>query len=171
MVEMLASVDELPEARFSDKGRLIITPLKKDVPDAVKELQRLVYPMLPRIKITELLLEVNTWTDFAQCFTHAKNGAPAQDLHLLLTVILAGAINQGLSKMAECCPGMSYAKLSWLHAWHIRDETYAAALATLTNAQSRQPFATYWGDGTTSSSDRTVGSYRRSRYRIWLFKC
>jgi len=30
---------------------------------------------------------------------------------------------------------------------------YSAALAALVNAQFRQPFAAYWGDGTTSSSD------------------
>ena len=44
-------------------------------------------------------------------------------------------------------------RLSWLHAWHVRDETYSAALAELVNAQFRQPFAAHWGDGTTSSSD------------------
>ncbi|EPE9184769.1 Tn3 family transposase, partial [Escherichia coli] len=38
-------------------------------------------------------------------------------------------------------------------AWHIRDETYGAALAELVNAQFRHPFAEHWGDGTTSSSD------------------
>ena len=70
-----------------------------------------------------------------------------------MTTILADAINRGLTKMAESCPGSSYAKLSWLQAWHIRDETYAAALAELVNAQSRQPFAEHWGDETTSSSD------------------
>ena len=40
-----------------------------------------------------------------------------------------------------------------MQAWHIRDETYSAALAALVNAQFCQPFAAYWGDGTTSSSD------------------
>jgi len=55
--------------------------------------------------------------------------------------------------MAESCPGTTYAKLTWLQAWHIRDETYSAGLAELVNAQFHQPFAAYWGDGTTSSSD------------------
>ena len=55
--------------------------------------------------------------------------------------------------MAESCPGVTYAKLTWLQAWHIRDETYSAGLAELVNAQFRQPFAAYWGAGTTSSSD------------------
>ncbi len=72
---------------------------------------------------------------------------------MLLTAILADAINLGLSKMAESCPGTTYARLSWLQAWHIRDETYSKALAELVNAQSRHPFAAHWGDGTTSSSD------------------
>lgn len=55
--------------------------------------------------------------------------------------------------MAESCPRTTYAKLSWLQVWHIRDETYSTALAELVNAQFRQPFAEHWGDGTTSSSD------------------
>ncbi len=72
---------------------------------------------------------------------------------LLLTTILADAINLGLTKMAESCPGTTYAKLAWLQAWHTRDETYSTALAELVNAQVRHPFAEHWGDGTTSSSD------------------
>ena len=90
---------------------------------------------------------------FTRHFAHLKNGDRAKDKTLLLTAILADAINLGLTKMAESCPGTTYAKLSWLQAWHIRDETYATALAELVNAQLRQPFAVNWGDGTTSSSD------------------
>ncbi|MEK5764715.1 Tn3 family transposase, partial [Acinetobacter junii] len=80
-------------------------------------------------------------------------GAEAKDRTLLLSAILGDAINLGLTKMAESSPGLTYAKLSWLQAWHIRDETYGAALADLVNAQFRHPFAEHWGDGTTSSSD------------------
>jgi TnpA family transposase len=71
----------------------------------------------------------------------------------LVTAILADAINLGLVKMAEACPGTSLAKLAWLVAWHIRDETYRTALAELVNFQHRIPFAVHWGEGTTSSSD------------------
>ena len=112
-----------------------------------------VYGRLPHLKITELLMEVDHWIGLTRHFTHLKSGTPADDQHLLLTAILADAINLGLSKMAESCPGTTYAKLAWLHAWYIRDETYSAGLAELVNAQFRQPFAAYWGDGTTSSSD------------------
>ena len=101
------------------------------------------YGLLPHLKITELLLEVDNWTGFTRHFKHLKSGEPAEDQHLLLTAILADAINLGLSKMAESCPGTTYAKLTWLQAWHIRDETYSAALAELVNAQFRHPFAAY----------------------------
>jgi hypothetical protein len=108
---------------------------------------------LPHIKITELLLEVDSWTGFTRHFTHLKTGSIARDKTLLLTTILADGINLGLTKMAESYPSTTYAKLSWLQAWHIRDETHSAALAELVNAQSQQSFAKHWGDGTTSSSD------------------
>ena len=55
---------------------------------------------------------------------HAPLHAPedrrhGQDKTLLMTTILADGINLGLTKMAESCPGTTYAKLSWLQAWHI----------------------------------------------------
>ena len=77
-------------------------------------------------------------------FTHLKSGGTTEDKSLLLTAVLADAINPGLTKMAESCPGSTYAKLSWLQSWHIRDETYSSALAELVNAQYRQPFAWFW---------------------------
>lgn len=152
-VERLAAANELPDAVVTSTGRLKITPLDNAVPDEIEVLMQQTYSMLPHLKITDLLLEVDRWTGFSHHFKHLKSDEAVEDQHLLLTAILADAINLGLSKMAESCPGTTYAKLSWLQAWHIRDETYSAALAELVNAQFRQPFAAYWGDGTTSSSD------------------
>ena len=151
-VNHLAEFNQLPDAEITTSG-LKITPLVNAVPEEADVLMQKAYGLLPHVKITELLTEVNDWIGFTRHFTHLKNGKTADDTKLLLTVILSDAINLGLTKMAESCPGTSYAKLSWLQAWHIRDETYSAALAELVNAQFRQPFAEYWGDGTTSSSD------------------
>jgi TnpA family transposase len=151
-VERLAAQNELPDAMITQAG-LKVTPLDKAVPEAAEALMRQVYLPLPHLKITELLLEVDKWTGFTRHFTHLKSGEPVTDKRLLLTAILADAINLGLTKMAESCPGTTYAKLSWLQAWHIRDETYSEALAELVNAVFRHPFGIWWGDGTTSSSD------------------
>lgn len=152
-VERLAAANELPDATITSEGRLKITPLDNAVPDEAEALVQQAYSMLPHPKITELLLEVDNWTGFTRHFKHLKSGEVAEDRHLLLTVILADAINLGLSKMAESCPGTTYAKLAWLQAWYIRDETYSPGLAELVNAQFHQPFAAWWGEGTTSSSD------------------
>ena len=151
-VEKLAAQNELPDAAITGAG-LKVTPLDKAVPDEAEVLMKQVYFPLPHLKITDLLLEVDRWTGFTRHFTHLKGGEPATDKRLLLTAILSDAINLGLTKMAESCPGTTYAKLSWLQAWYIRDETYAAGLAELVNAILRHPFGAWWGDGTTSSSD------------------
>jgi TnpA family transposase len=151
-INKLAAEDALPDATITATG-LKITPIETSVPKNAKSFVDKATALLPRVKITELLLEVDQWTNFTEHFTHLKSNEIAEDKTLLLTAILADGINLGLSKMSESCPGVTYSKLSWLQDWHIRDETYSAALAVLTNAQLKQPFAAHWGDGTTSSSD------------------
>ncbi len=151
-VNNMALANTLPDAIITESG-LKITPLDAAVPDTAQALIDQMAIILPHVKITELLLEVDEWTGFTRHFTHLKSGDLAKDKNLLLTTILADAINLGLTKMAESCPGTTYAKLAWLQAWHTRDETYSTALAELVNAQVRHPFAEHWGDGTTSSSD------------------
>ena len=151
-VNRLALAKALPDAIITDTG-LRITPQDTVVPESAQVLIDQASSLLPRIKITELLMEVDEWTGFTRHFVHLKSGTQVQDKTLLLSTILADAINLGLTKMAESSPGASYSKLSWLQAWHIRDETYSAGLADLVNAQIGHAFAGNWGDGTTSSSD------------------
>lgn len=164
----LAENDGLPEVTISENG-LKISSLTNAVPKETDVLMQQVYRLLPHIKITEMLLEVDSWTGFTDQFTHLKSGEAVNDKTLLLTAILADAINLGLTKMAESCPGMTYPKLSWLQAWHIRDETYSNAIAQLVNAQHRYPFSNHWGDGTTSSSDGQrfwTGNYAERMGRV-----
>lgn len=151
-VNTLAGAGGLPDAVITDKG-LKITPLETVVPQPAQTLIDRTAGMLPHVKITDLLQEVDDWTGFTRHFTHMKSAEPAKDRNLLLSAVLADSINLGLTKMAESCPGTTYARLSWLAAWHIRDDTYTAALAELVNTQLAHPFAAHWGQGTTSSSD------------------
>ncbi|WP_144283987.1 Tn3 family transposase [Chryseobacterium echinoideorum] len=153
--------NELPESSIIN-DRIKIKPLENTVPEEVEVLAKKIYSLLPLIKITDLLKEVDQWTGFTDQFIHLKSGNKASDKNLLLTVILSDAINLGLRKMSEASPGTSYAKLSWLQAWHIRDETYSSALAKIINTQSDHSFSSYWGEGKTSSSDGqrfATGSY------------
>ena len=151
-VNEMAQKNTLPDAIIGQSG-LKITPLETIVPERAQALINLTSAMLPHVKITELLLEVEEWTGFSNHFTHLKTAEKPKDKLMLLCAILADAINLGLVKMAESSHGNTYAKLAWLQAWHIRDETYSKALSELVNAQLKQPFAAHWGDGKTSSSD------------------
>jgi len=74
----LAAADELVDARMNDKG-LKIAPIEDDTPPEVKRLKAQMYGVLPRVKITDLLLEVDRWTNFTRHFTHLKKGEPAAD--------------------------------------------------------------------------------------------
>jgi TnpA family transposase len=161
IVSNLIENNELPDSSIIN-GRIKIKPLENTVPEEAEVLGKKIYSLLPLIKITDLLKEVDQWTGFTDKFIHLKSGNKASDKNLLLTVILSDAINLGLRKMSEASPGTSYAKLSWLQAWHIRDETYSSALAEIINIQSAHPFSFYWGEGKTSSSDGqrfATGSY------------
>uniref|UniRef100_UPI004053900C Tn3 family transposase n=1 Tax=Pseudomonas sp. TaxID=306 RepID=UPI004053900C len=111
-VNRMAAANDLPNAIITESG-LKITPLDAAVPDTAQALIDQTAMILPHVKITELLLEVDEWTGFTRHFTHLKSGDLAKDKNLLLTTILAAAINLGLTKMAESCPGTTYAKLAW----------------------------------------------------------
>ena len=69
---------------------------------------------------------------------------PAENKAALLTTILADGINLGLSRMAEACRGATLRQLAWVHDWHIREETYAAALSRLIKAHRTIPLAQLW---------------------------
>jgi Tn3 transposase DDE domain len=103
LTEALGRAGELPEVELSESG-MKISPLESDHPDGVKALNEIANGMLSRLKITDLLLEVDRWTHFTRHLSHLKTGEPSKDPALLLTAILADAINLGLVKMAEACP-------------------------------------------------------------------
>jgi hypothetical protein len=151
-VDRLAQAKELPDASVID-GVLKITPLDNQESDEAELLTRQAYGLMPRIKITDLLTEVDGWCDFGRHFTNLRSGDAVPDRALLLTAILADGINLGLTRMADACPGISLSTLSRIATWHIRDETYAKALAEIVNHHHGLEFAAHWGDGTTSSSD------------------
>jgi TnpA family transposase len=151
-VDRLAQANALSEASVTD-GVLKITPLDNQESNEAELLTRQAYGLMPRIKITDLLTEVDGWCDFARHFTNLRSGDAVSDRSLLLTAILADGINLGLTRMADACPGVSLSTLSRIATWHIRDETYAKALAEVVNHHHGLEFAAHWGDGTTSSSD------------------
>lgn len=157
-VNASAEQGELSGASITE-GELVIRPLRNDTPAEAKALARRLYALLPRIRITELLDEVDGWTRFGEAFVHHRTGEPARDRRAVLTAVLADGTNLGLTRMAEACSEVTLARLAWAASWHLSEEAYKQALARVIDAQRLMPLAARWGDGAASSSD---GQYFRA---------
>ena len=157
-----ARTGKLAGVRMED-GVLIISQQRTKVPKAkVDAAKWLILDRMPQIDITDLLAEVNTWTGFAQWFTHLRTGDTVRLTPALLAAILGDATNLGAKRMADASAGLSERQITWARLFHIRPETYNAALAAIINTHLAHPFAKLWGNGTTSSSD---GQFFRSAGR------
>jgi TnpA family transposase len=147
-----AATDSLEDVRI--KGdELKISPLKAATPEAAEVLADRLYGMIPSVRVTSVLAEVDRWTSLSGAFTHLHSGRPADDRRVVLTAVLADATNLGLTRMAEACSVASHRQLVWTAGWHLREETYRHALAVLVNAQQRLPLAALFGAADVSSSD------------------
>jgi TnpA family transposase len=142
--------------------RLHIAALKATAPPEADELADRLDALLPRVRITELLHEVNRATGFAAAFTNLRTGEVCDNENALLAAILADGTNLGLTRMAEASQGVTRDQLIWTADAYIRPETYQTALARIIDAHHRLPMAAVWGGGTTSSSD---GQFFRSGKR------
>ena len=138
-----------------EEGRLVLTPLSAEEPPAGSvALQEKIAQHLPRVELADLLIEVDSWTDFTRHFEHAGGREPrTKDLRVHLHAsILAQACNFGLTTMADIAE-LSYRRLAWCTNWYLREETLRPAIAAIVNFQHRQPLSQHWGGGTLSSSD------------------
>ena len=144
---------ELDGVEFHD-GRLHVAPVKATTTPEARAFADTIEAMMPRVRITELLHEVNRATGLASAFTNLRTGERCHDENALLAAVLADATNLGLGRMAAASHGVTREKLVWTADAYIRPEAYKAALVRIINAHHALPVATIWGDGSTSSSDR-----------------
>lgn len=156
-VARLLPEGELPGVTL-ENGRLKVSRLKKDEPEGLDDFRRRLYSFLPRIRLTDLLVEVDSWCRFSDHLTDLRTGRPCKDRELVYAAVLADGTNLGPTKMAEATddPKVTYERLAWAADWHVREETYQKAIAEVVNAHYRLPFSQNWGEGQTSSSDGQV---------------
>lgn len=135
----------------------VLTGLDKlDEPASLVRLRDQVATLLPRLDLTDLVLEVLGWTQFADEFTHVSDSrARVDDLALsICAVLVVEACNIGLEPVVRSeIPALTYERLAWVQQNYIRAETITAANARLVAMQTHIDLARAWGGGEVASAD------------------
>ena len=158
MTELMSSLHlnlkDLDAITVDPDGTWHLSQLDSEMPAEVKNVQRSIYNVFPRVSVPDLLIQVNSTVGFLRHFTHISTGEPVSgDRQLvLLAAIAAAGLNHGLTKMADSCD-FSYKQLAGARDLYIREETLSRAQADIDNFVLHSPISKALGDGTTSSSD------------------
>ena len=120
---------KLRDVEFDKNGFMVKQYKGVAIPKEAENVCSYIYSLMPRIKITDLLVEVDKMTNFSDQFVDLKTGQPAKDRKVLLSAILADGINLGLQGMSNACPDITINQLRTVSDWYIRDECYIKALA------------------------------------------
>lgn len=159
--EMEASLARLRDAvtrgasvQMQDETLVFSRDRSEDLPDSVYALQEEIGKRLPKVELTDLLVEMDGSCSFSRRFTHAGGSEPrTPDLRVhLYASILAQATNLGPVRMADLSE-LSYQKLAWANTWYLREDTLKDAVAAIVNFHHSLPLSNSWGGGTLSSSD------------------
>ena len=174
-----ANFDNKDSVKLDISGKhpsLTIANLDKlEEPPSLTRLSRKVNELLPKVDLTELLLEIHAHTGFADEFTHvSESNARADDLSIsICAVLLAEACNIGLEPLAKRnVPALTRYRLNWVKQNYLRAETLVRANARLVDHQLTLPLANKWGGGEVASADglrfvtpiRTINSGPNRKY-------
>lgn len=100
-------------------------------------------------------MEVASWTGFEKQLIHASTLHPPKEEEkpTIMAAIMAMGTNIGLTKMAEAAKEVLYRQMSTVSQWRLYEDAMNKAQAVLVNFQHQLNLSSYWGNGTTSSSD------------------
>lgn len=121
--------------------------------EVAKRLAERLYGAVPTTRITDVLSHVARWTGFLEHFGHVSTGLPPDNERAFLAALIAEATNLGLSRMAEVCGVASRRALLRMQTWHMREDTFRAALGCLTDAIHAEPISAWFGEGCRASAD------------------
>ncbi len=115
---------------------------------------------LPRIRVENLLMEVDRATGFSNSFVPIEphRSRPEQFYKSLLSTIISQATNLGVVSMAQSVPGVTLDMLRHTMQHYLCDDTLKDANAAIVDAHHRLPLSSLHGDGRLSSSDALISS-------------
>lgn len=144
-------------------------------PESLTRLREEVQSRLPRVDLPELLMEVDSWTEFTKGFNHVSEArASLGDLSTsVIAVLTSEATNVGLEPVVKSSEAaLKRSRLSYVEQNYLRAETIAAANARLVDHQAHILLAQTWGGGRLASVDgmrfkvpvRTVNAAPNPKY-------
>ena len=156
LLQQIAAVVAKEDSHLSleDDGSLHLQRLARATPPEVKALRRQLYNYTPLVEMSQVMMDVNEWTNVLEFFPHLLTGEAPTGYHqaVLIAALMASGMNIGPTKMAQACD-FSEQELMQSAEWHIREETLRQAIAELDNFVLHHPFSSHWGSGIASSSD------------------
>jgi TnpA family transposase len=132
------------DIRLENK-KIIISPVKAEESiKSVEELDDIVSHYMPRVDLTEIIIEAGSWLNISECFSHAGgDDSRIEDSDFkkrLYACLFAQGANVELSKMAEHS-GCSESDLTWFNNWYVREECAMSASNKAVNFQFNNPFS------------------------------
>jgi TnpA family transposase len=126
-----------------------------DLPPRLAQLRQTIEGALPRVRIENLLMQVDDWCGFTRAFRRPDERAPrmAHFDRTLLATLIAHGTNLGIATMAHSVEDITADMLQTMSQWCLREDTLKTANAILVNTHHQLPLSAVWGDGTVSSSD------------------
>ncbi len=124
-------------------------------PKHVRNLRRLIEARLPRIRLEDLLVEVDSWCGFTRELAPFGGYEPRMDnlYSSLLAALVAHGTNLGIATMAQSTKGISIDTLQHVSRWYLGEDALKAASRVLVDYHHALPLSATWGEGRVSGSD------------------
>lgn len=132
---------------------------KAEVPASAVALRQEIASLLPRVRLTDLLVEVDSWVSIREHFKHPnerKSGpwaarGPFLDA-CIFAVIMAKGCNLPLTTMSDSSD-IPYHNLTNTSDWYVREECNRRAIIALVDYHHALPLTASFGPGTAAMSD------------------
>ena len=151
----VSGLDENPFASLCD-GRLQLKRADAlEIPERVRQLRHAIETGLPRVRIEELLQEVDTHCGFTREL-RPIGGYEQRRSNLYqsqLAAIIAHGTNLGIAAMGHSTEGITADMLQHVSRFFLTDGALKAVNAVVVNFHHQLGFSGLWGTGNISSSD------------------
>lgn len=111
-----------------------------------------VYSYFPKISMTEMIYEVNSWTNFLDSFKESSQQESSGKQKSIVATLLANGHNIGFSKMSVSS-SIDESVLRGTNEYYFNHNTLSKAQISLVNYHHSLDIVKNWGDGGKSSSD------------------